>query len=86
MIPRPKISRNEWKPTEIGAFEVGIFAPFSCPEGDVAEREGVLEARAHAPGPRAGDGEVPWGVPDEEGRELPADVPGRRGVAWAGKG
>ena len=31
MIPRPKISRNEWKPTEIGAFEVGNFAPFSCP-------------------------------------------------------
>ena len=23
MIARPKISRNEWKPTELGAFEVG---------------------------------------------------------------
>ena len=32
MITRPEISRNEWKATEIGAFEVGIFAPFSCPE------------------------------------------------------
>ena len=28
MIARPKISRNEWKSTEIGAFEVGNFAPF----------------------------------------------------------
>ena len=26
MIARPKISRNEWKTTEIGAFEVGNFA------------------------------------------------------------
>jgi hypothetical protein len=31
MIARPKISRNEWKTAEIGAFEVGNFAPFSCP-------------------------------------------------------
>jgi hypothetical protein len=31
MIARPKISRNEWKPAEIGAFEVGNFAPLSCP-------------------------------------------------------
>ena len=31
MITRPKISRNEWKTTEIRAFEVGNFAPFSCP-------------------------------------------------------
>ena len=31
MIARPKISRNEWKSTEIGAFEVGNFALFSCP-------------------------------------------------------
>ena len=31
MIARPKISRNERKTTEIGAFEVGNFAPFSCP-------------------------------------------------------
>ena len=27
MIARPKISRNEWKTAEIGAFEVGNFAP-----------------------------------------------------------
>ena len=26
MIARPKISRNEWKPAERGAFEVGNFA------------------------------------------------------------
>ena len=31
MIARPKISRNERKTTEIKAFEVGNFAPFSCP-------------------------------------------------------
>ena len=31
MIARPKISRNERKTAEIGAFEVGNFAPFSCP-------------------------------------------------------
>ena len=31
MIPRPKISRNERKATEIGAFEVGNFAPFCRP-------------------------------------------------------
>ena len=31
MIARPKISRNERKPAERGAFEVGNFAPFSCP-------------------------------------------------------
>ena len=34
MIARPKISRNERKSAEKGAFEVGNFAPFSCP-GDV---------------------------------------------------
>jgi hypothetical protein len=31
MIARPKISQNERKTTEIGAFEVGNFAPFYCP-------------------------------------------------------
>jgi hypothetical protein len=39
MIARPKISRNEWKTTEIGASKVGNFAFFSCPgahlRGDV---------------------------------------------------
>ena len=29
MIARPKISRNEWKPAERGAFEVGNFALLS---------------------------------------------------------
>ena len=38
MIARPKISRNERKTTEIGAFEVGNFAPFCCP-GRVPPRE-----------------------------------------------
>jgi len=31
MIARPKISRNEWKTVELGAFEVGNFAPVSRP-------------------------------------------------------
>ena len=31
MIARPKVSRNEWKPAERGAFEVGNFALLSCP-------------------------------------------------------
>ena len=31
MIARPKISRNEWKSAEKGAFEIENFAPFSCP-------------------------------------------------------
>jgi len=43
MIARPKISRNEWKTAEIGAFEVGNFALLCCPDEDVE-----LEAR----GPR----------------------------------
>ena len=38
MIARPKISRNEWKTTEMGAFEVGNFALFSCPEPRLGER------------------------------------------------
>jgi hypothetical protein len=37
MIARPKISRNEWKTAESGAFEVGNFAPFSCPGFDDAK-------------------------------------------------
>ena len=36
MIARPKISRNEWKTAEKGAFEVGNFALLSCPGSDVA--------------------------------------------------
>jgi len=31
MIARPKISRNEWKTAERGAFEVGNVALLSCP-------------------------------------------------------
>ena len=31
MIARPKMSQNEWKPTEIRASKVGNFSPFSCP-------------------------------------------------------
>ena len=38
MIARPKISQNEWKTAEIGAFEVGNFALLCCPGVDVARR------------------------------------------------
>ena len=49
MIARPKISRNEWKTTEIGAFEVGNFALFSCPGAERRERaryEALLDGAA----------------------------------------
>ncbi|KAH8074042.1 glycosyl hydrolase [Aureococcus anophagefferens] len=41
MIARPKISRNERETTERGAFEVGNFAPFSCP--GLAQLSPILE-------------------------------------------
>ena len=41
MIARPKISQNERKRTELGAFEVGHFAPFSGP-GVHQIRDGAL--------------------------------------------
>ena len=47
MIARPKISRNEWKMAEIGAFEVGNFALFCCPVERVLDA-GPEHARAHA--------------------------------------
>ena len=49
MIARPKISRNEWKTAELGAFEVGNFAPFCCPGESTAgykvERRGIWKLR-----------------------------------------
>ena len=62
MIARPKISRNEWKMAEIGAFEVGNFALFCCPGGrgraprgrhaeaaeEAHEREGADVVGGHA--------------------------------------
>ena len=45
MIARPKISRNEWKPAERGAFEVGNFALLSCP-GDGADLGDLVRAYA----------------------------------------
>ena len=48
MIARPKISRNEWKAAEIGAFEVGNVALFCCPEADVVERDAEHPPRDHA--------------------------------------
>ncbi len=49
MIARPKISRNEWKTAEIGAFEVGNFALFCCP---VRERVRVHERVRLVPRPQ----------------------------------
>ena len=54
MIARPKISRNEWKPAEIGAFEVGNFALFCCPAVDVV----VVEVGDDRP-PREAQEEAP---------------------------
>ena len=39
MVARPKMSQNEWKPTEIRASKVGNFSPFSCPGGEALGRE-----------------------------------------------
>ena len=47
MIARPKISRNEWKPAEIGAFEVWNFALLCCPDDDVDEDDGVEQDEGH---------------------------------------
>ena len=57
MIARPKISRNERKTTEIGAFEVGNFALFSAPRATGARGStragpggrGAPRARAERP-------------------------------------
>ena len=67
MIARPKISQNEWKTAEIGAFEGGHVALLCCPVADGArperrvaagDGEGRL-ARAHVLGPREdGRGDV----------------------------
>ena len=48
MIARPKISRNERKATELGAFEVGHVAPFSCPGGDPALGSHILNLESKA--------------------------------------
>ena len=70
MIARPRISRNEWNTAEIGAFEVGNFALFSCPvrrevhlhrEARRVDERGVrrdAEPRVAAEAPRGLDGLV----------------------------
>ncbi|KAH8047173.1 hypothetical protein JL720_16164 [Aureococcus anophagefferens] len=65
MIARPKISRNERKMTEIGAFEVGKFAPFAAQ---------VLEYW-RAPETRGGvDDEGNVAKIQETAADLPTDV------------
>ena len=83
MIARPKISRNEWKTAEIGAFEVGNFALLSCP----AEHghAGVLEVgrrEVHgvdgAADAALGDDDDGRAEPRGDGRvRRPADAPDR---------
>ena len=51
MIARPKISRNEWKTAEIGAFEVGNFALFSCPGERVALLHLLVDGDQELPPP-----------------------------------
>ena len=51
MIARPKVSRNEWKTAEKGAFEVGNFALLCCPVRDV-RRQRAVERQRQEPRPR----------------------------------
>ena len=46
MMARPRISRNEWKAAELGAFEVGNVALLSCPGEETAQRRRACEAAA----------------------------------------
>ncbi|KAH8071673.1 hypothetical protein JL721_4174 [Aureococcus anophagefferens] len=55
MIARPKISRNEWKTAEIGAFDVGNVAPFSCPGARGRRRARLLRELCAAALTCAGD-------------------------------
>ena len=89
MIAHPKISRMEWKTAEIGAFEVGKFALFSCPVvGLVVE---VRDVRAEAPAAQRREGRVLLQAghargavgPEVEGAEPDRQVP-RRGRARRG--
>ena len=52
MIARPKISRNEWKTTEIGAFEAGNVALVARPVGnapiDPSTRPKIVTTRMSA--------------------------------------
>ena len=43
MIARPKISQNEWKTAEKGAFEVGNCALLSCPVRDLGRLHAVVD-------------------------------------------
>ena len=88
MITRPKISRNEWKTTEIGAFEVGNFATFSCPAGDLGLAGLVVEDEDVAGdlGAVGGDGQGDDVVADRRGDEHDrrADVGDLEGLAVVG--
>ena len=71
MISRPKISRNEWKTGEIGAFEVGNFALFCCPERRRAVADEAVDG-VEVVGPGVHD----QGVVRREGRRVVRDLPG----------
>ena len=58
MIARPKISQNEWKTSEIGAFvKLGMSLSFPAPDGaeeEVAELRGRPEVHGVVDGPEGG--------------------------------
>jgi hypothetical protein len=75
MIARPKVSQNEWKAAEIGAFEVGNVAPLSCP-GAILQIH--CEAHLDDDDPRS-----PGGVPLEESKDADLEAPLLDGAADA---
>ena len=89
MIARPKISRNEWKTTEIGASKVRNFAPFSCSavDGRAAELEHAVRrersrdargVREHDVRPLDEQTQVPRGAPEAAARVRVDDGPPER--------
>ena len=48
MIARPKISRNEWKTTEIGAFEALVSRPVGNAPTDPSTRPKIVTTRMSA--------------------------------------
>ena len=86
MIARPKISRNEWKPAELGAFEVGNFALLSRPGRRLPEAAHLRVRAAREPVHGGGGGRPPGraaGGPGPGAPEEPPPGPARplRGVA-----
>ena len=56
MIARPKISRNEWKLAEVGAFEVGNFSLSRAAPEEARVDDGGEGRRGEEVGPRGLEG------------------------------